>query len=318
MTIPNCVAGCDVSKAHVDVCIFFDDPKARRSAWRVETAELGKLAMQLKRKGCRLVVFEASGGYERPLHQALDKVGVPAARINPRHARAFAKASGLLAKTDRLDAAMLADYAERMKPKLTPLPSDKQSKFRDLVHRRNQLVAIRGREKQTLPKATDPDIRDNINEMIAALTKSIKAIEDRIQRCIREEAALTRLDKILRSMPGIGPVLATTMMARLPELGQINRRKIAALVGLAPYACDTGIFRGTRHIWGGRADIRQALYMGAISAVCREGHWKQIYDQLKSNGKSSKVALIAVMRRMLTTLNVMVKKDAVYSIQHGC
>ena len=318
MTITKCVAGCDVSKSHVDVCLLSDDPNIKPRTWRVENDQLEELARELKRNGCKLVVFEASGGYERPLHQALAKVGVPASRVNPRNARNFAKGLGLLAKTDRLDAAMLAEFARRMEPKPTALPTQQQSKFRDLVHRRSQLVGMLSREKQSLAKTNDPDILDSIKQMIVTLETGIKAIQHKIRDCVRDSADLTRRDKILRSMPGVGPVLASVLLARLPELGTISRRKIAALVGLAPYACDSGHFKGTRHIWGGRADIRQAMYMGAVSVITREGRWKQIYEQLKDNGKAAKVALIAVMRRMLTTLNEMVRYDAEYSIQHGC
>ncbi len=318
MTLTLSIAGCDISRAHIDLCLLDDTPGSRPRHRQVPNDRLEAMAQELKRQGCRLVVFEASGGYERPLRQALAAAGLPAAMVNPRHVRAFARASGLLAKTDRLDAAVLARYGQRMDPDLTPLPGREQEKLRDLLRRRDQLITMRISEKQNLAKAHDAEIRADITAMTDTLTQAIRDMQDRIRHCIRASAEMAAQAGMLRSMPGIGPVLAAMMIARLPELGQLNRRQIAALAGLAPHACESGAFKGQRHIWGGRADLRSALYMGAVAVIRRPGPSKAFYDHLKAQGKPSKVALIAVMRKMIITLNAMIKTKTHFSTQHGC
>jgi len=317
MTIASSVAGCDVSKSHVDVCLLDAEEDGWRQSWRVDSRHLDSLARALKARGCRLVVLEASGGYEGPLRRALERASLPAALVNPRQARAFARACGLLAKTDRIDAAMLARYGRRMNPQPTPLPEPQRERLRDLLRRRDQLIAIRTSEKQNLDKAADSQIREDIAAMAVHLSKAIADIQRRIQQCIRASAELAAQAAILRSMTGIGPVLTALMLARLPELGRLDRRSIAALVGLAPHACESGAFKGQRHIWGGRAGLRRALYMGAVAAISRPGSWKTCYDALKARGKPPKVALIAVMRKMIVTLNAMIRTNTTFQ-QHGC
>jgi transposase len=318
MTISVSVAGCDVSKSHIDVCLLPKKAGARASFLQVGNDQLDELAKDLKRRGCRLVVFEASGGYERALHLALHKAGVPATRVNPRQTRDFARAVGLLAKTDRVDAAMLARYGECVKPEPTPMAEQIRGRLRDLVLRRSQVVDMKAKELQSIGKVTDPDVTASFKGMIATLTQAIAHIQGLIEQCIRDSEELDKQAELLRSAPGVGPVLAPVLLARLPELGQLDRRKIAALVGLAPYACDSGAFKGKRRIWGGRADIRKALYMGSLAVTTKEGPWRDTYIKLVAAGKPKKVARVAIMHKMLTTLNAMVKNQTNYSLQHGC
>lgn len=317
MIIASSVAGCDVSKSHIDVCLLEGEGDGRCRSWRFDNRHLDRLASRLRARGCRLVVLEASGGYEGPLRQALERAGLPAALVNPRQARAFARACGLLAKTDRVDAAMLSRYGRCMNPQPTPLPEPQRERLRDLLRRRDQLIAIRTSEKQNLDKAADSRIRADIAAMITHLSRAITDIQRRIQQCIRASTELTAQAAILRSMTGIGPVLTALLLARLPELGRLDRRRIAALVGLAPHACESGAFKGQRHIWGGRADLRRALYMGAVAAISRSAPWKTCYNALKARGKPPKVALIAVMRKMIVTLNAMIRTNTTFQ-QHGC
>lgn len=318
MTITVSVAGCDVSKSHVDVCLLPNKAGERPQFLRVDNDQLDDLAKELKRRRCKLAVFEASGGYERALHLALHKAGVPAAMVNPRKARNFAQADGTLAKTDRVDAAMLAKFGDRMRPEPTPLCVDNRARLRDLVNRRSQLVGMLAKEKQSFGKVTDPDVRASFEDSIERLTQSIDHLESLIKQCQREDAELGAAARIAQSVPGIGDVLTPLLLARLPELGRLNRRQIAALVGLAPYACDSGIFAGKRRIWGGRADIRQALYMGSLSVTSRPGAWQDTYNRLIAAGKPKKVARVAIMRKMITTLNAIFKSQTKYCPQHGC
>lgn len=311
MTISQRIAGLDVSKDRTEVCLLGEEGETRDS---FEDASL--LANRLAREQVDLAVLEPTGGYERALVSALHQAGVPCAVVNARHVRHFARASGVLAKTDRLDARVLAEYGQRMRPEPTPPRPAIRQRLCDLVRRRRQLVDMRKAEQTRYRQAVEPDILEDIETAIGFLTQRIKAVEKRIHDLIVSDPDLQQPDRILRSMPGIGSVLAATLLAELPELGTISRRKIVALAGLAPLARDSGNFRGTRAIWGGRADLRSALHMGVIAAIRTSNPLREAYMKLRDRGKPHKVATTAVLRKMIVQLNAMIRDSGAY--QHSC
>jgi transposase len=303
MTVHQDYLGVDISKDHLDVYSL-----ARRKAWRIDNraAAIAKLARKLPGDG--FVVFEATSVYDRALRKALSQTGCPFARINPRRAREFARATGRLAKTDRVDAAMLAHLGATLKPKPTQETSAERQRLAQLLQRRNQLVEMRKQEMTRLKQADAPDLRRDIASLIPLLGRRIAKFEDAIKTLIRASAELAQLDKRLRSAPGVGPVTAATLIAEMPELGQRDRRAIAALAGLAPLANDSGKRKGHRKIWGGRSRVRRILYLAALSAR-RSVHFTPFHQRLRDQGKQPKTALIAVARKLLVTLNAMVRDD---------
>ena len=253
-TLPRSVAGIDVSKAALDACVL--GPGA---PWLRTATDAAALARALRRRQVTLAVVEPSGGYERPVVAALQAAGVPVAVVNARRVRDFARASGRLAKTDRLDARLLADYARRMTPPPTPLRPPVRDRLCALVRRRRQLVAMRKAELTRRRQTPDPELVRDIERTITFLTGQIRSLETRIARQIDQQPELALGASLLQSMPGIGPVAAACLLAELPELGQLPRRKIAALVGLAPFSRDSGTCHRRRTIWGGRAELRHTL-----------------------------------------------------------
>lgn len=305
MTMTESYIGVDIAKDWIDAA---EDGGARR---RVKATP--RLLLKFARACAgRLVVFEASGGYERPFVRALEEVGVAYARVNPRHAREFARATGLLAKTDRVDAALLA----RMGAALNLEPAAPRDPAADrlamLVARRDALVEQRKQEKQRIQQASDAFIVKDMAGLILLLTRRIAKVEAEIASHIRAHDHLKRRDEQLRSVPGVGPVVAATLLAKLPELGRINRRAIANLAGLAPHACDSGQMRGKRMIWGGRTEARRALYAAAFIASRHDPALKAYRQKLQSAGKSLKVAVIACARRLLTQINAMIRDGRNY------
>lgn len=310
MSVSSVVAGIDVAKARVDVSVLGAKFDAQR--FDNEAEAHSDLAAALKPLDVALVVMEATGGYEAELACALQAAGLPVAVVNPRQARDFAKSMGRLAKTDTVDARMLAEFAAVLLRRddlarfLRPLTDERQQWLAALVTRRRQLLAMMLSERQRL-QITPRKLHPSIESIIAAIKAQLDDIEAQMVGHVREHFA--ELDRLLQSASGIGPVASATLIAELPELGRLNRREIAALVGIAPMANDSGSSKGRRRIQGGRFDVRRVLYMAALTASRRNPAIKVFYDRLIAAGKLPKVALVACMRKLLTTLNAMVRTN---------
>lgn len=288
--------GIDVSKARLDVAVQGED---KALGFANTAAGHRKLLAWLAGQQVRLVVLEASGGYERTVVERLAAAGVPVARINPRQGRDFAKATGQLAKTDKLDAKVLAHMAHTLS---LPRYQAKESWARQLcewVRRRRQVLEMLISEKQRLAALTDPALRQMMQAHLRSLKSQLATLDRNIQAQVEAQSAL----QPLRSLKGVGPVTQATLAAELPELGRVDGKAIAKLVGVAPMARDSGQWRGRRSIWGGRAELRQALFMAALSAARHEPSLREFYRRLRAKGKAAKVALVAVMRKLLVILN---------------
>lgn len=298
--------GIDVSKEWVDVAV-----RPAGDAWRVDRDQDGVdgLVLRLRELAPRLVVMEASGGYEVPLVAALSAASVPVAVVNPRHVRDFARSQGILAKTDRLDAAVIAHFGEVSGVTAQPLVSEEARALEGLVARRRQIIGMRTAEQLRRGTAV-PAVRESIEEVIAFLNQQLKEVDEELGRRLRESPVWREREKLLKSVPGIGPVATVSLLTGLPELGSLDRRAVAALVGVAPLSRDSGKFRGTRGCWGGRAKVRAALYMPTLVAVRCNPVLREFYERLLRAGKPRKVALTACMRKLLTILNAMLKHGA--------
>lgn len=288
--------GIDVSKATLDVAVL-GDAMSRR--FGNAPSGFRRLVDWLRALSPQVVVLEATGGYELAALEALHAAGVPVARVNPRQARDFAKATGQLAKTDRLDAQGLARMAAAVP--LTPYrpPATWQKRLAEWQQRRHQLVGMLGSERQRLERLTDPALRRLAEQHLKRLRAEIRTLEEGIARQLDEQPSLAPL----RTLKGVGPVLQATLACALPELGRLNGKAIAKLVGVAPLARDSGQWRGQRVVWGGRAQVRQTLYMAALTAMRHEPRLRDFYRALRERGKAGKVAIVAVMRKMLVILN---------------
>lgn len=294
--------GIDVSKSILDVAAM---PSGE--VWQCSNDEAGlkKLLEALLPLKPLLVVVEATGGYQMPL-VAMLAPRLPVAVVNPRQVRDFAKATGKLAKTDAIDAVVLAEFGAAVRPEVRALKDEETAELEAWVTRRRQLLEMLGAERnrrQQSPKAVWP----NIDKSIAWLKKQLEDVDKNLDDTIRRSPVWKEKDDLLRSVPGVGRVVSATLMAELPELGQLDRKRIAALVGLAPFNRDSGTLRGIRTIWGGRASVRATLYMGALVGVRRNPTLKAFYERLVAAGKPKKKALTACMRKLLTILNAMVK-----------
>lgn len=250
------------------------------------------------------LVLEATGGYERAVVVALAAAGLPVVVVNPRQVRDFARSTGQLAKTDRLDAALLALFAERVQPAGRPLSPAVTAELAELITRRRQLVEMLGMERNRLALARTR-VRRDVQAHIRWLERRVAETDDDLRQAIEASPVWRVQEDLLRSVPGLGPVVARTLLALLPELGRLNRKQIAALAGVAPFARDSGTWRGARVIWGGRAHVRQALYMAALVASRHNPVVAALYTRLRAAGKPAKVALVACMRKLLTILNAM-------------
>lgn len=303
----RCV-GIDVSKSRLDI---FDE--AIGTAESIANASQ-PITEQVARWRCGdvFIVFEATGVYDRELAAQLRQAGIRFARINPARARDFARASGRLAKTDAIDARMLAAFARAMVPPANPAPQPARSALALLAKRRDQLVSMRAKEKNRRSEAHDHTIIEDMTRLIDFLDSEIATIETRIATLIEAEPTIAESARLLRSAPGVGPVACMQLIAQMPELGQVGPKQIAALAGLAPINVDSGTHRGTRTISGGRKRVRDALYMAALNAVRRTGSFKTFYQRLRTAGKPAKLALIAVARKLLTTLNAMLRDQKTY------
>lgn len=304
MSSSPCYVGIDVAKDHLDVAL-----RPAEDAWTVanDPDGLETLIRRLKPAEPRLVVLEATGGYEAPVAAALSTAGIPVAVVNPRQVRDFAKATGQLAKTDRIDAATLALFAERVRPEPRPLPDPVGEELRALVARRRQLLEMLGAEQNRLRHATAPSVEKGLQQHVRWLKRQLEDVDDDLQRVVQDSPLWRGKDDLLQSVPGIGPVTSRTLLAELPELGRLNRREIAALVGVAPLNRDSGRWRGRRFVWGGRAAVRNPLYMAALTASRHNPVIRAFYERLVDRGKPHKVALTACMRKLIVILNAMAK-----------
>jgi transposase len=301
-TAPVCV-GIDVSKDQLDVAVGVEGP-----AWSVTNDEAGidALLEDLSARPCELVVLEATGGFEVAVTTALAAAGLPVVVINPRQARDFARATGQLAKTDRLDARILALFAERVRPQPRSLPTDAARLLDALLTRRRQLLTMITAERNRLGFAPPP-LKKPIEKHIRWLQRELESVDSDLGKAIQSSPVWRTRETLFQSVPGIGPVVSRTLIAELPELGYLNRKQIAALVGLAPLAHDSGKHKGRRMVFGGRASVRQALYMAALVASRRNPTIRTFYQRLLASGKPPKVALTACMRKLIVVLNAMAR-----------
>jgi transposase len=299
-------AGIDVSKSTLDVCI---EPAAQTLHVAYDEAGVSQVASRLKEVSPILIVIEATGGLEVRIATELVSKGLPVAVINPRQARDFAKASGQLAKTDQVDAAVLAAFAKAIRPQSRPLKDADTRALDDMVSRRRQLIDIRVQETLRLGTAASKPMQKSLKQHIAWLDKRIAEVDNNLSKQLRESDVWRAKDDLLRSIPGVGNVTTRTMLGKCPELGMLNRREIAALTGVAPLANDSGKHRGKRFVWGGRADVRAVLYMATVSAIRCNGPIKAFAERLKKAGKPPKVVIVACMRKLLTIMNSMLKNN---------
>lgn len=298
--------GIDVSKRSWDVCVLSTGQTTKVSA---DGKGLEQLRDTLRPHGRCLIVVEASGGYEQRLVAELIDAGHDVARVNPRRVRDFARSLGQLAKNDRIDARMLALFAERIQPRPCEKVPENQAELDALLTRRRQLVEMKASEQVRLHQVHVRDVRKSVSHMLDQLRKQIEQIDAQIAQLIEHHEDWNRRAAQLATVPGIGPVTSRTLVAELPELGRLNRQAIAALVGLAPFDRDTGEFRGRRRIWGGRGDIRATLYMATLTARKHNPVIRRFADRLQQAGKAAKVVLTACMRKLLVILNTMVRTN---------
>lgn len=298
-----CFVGLDVAKATIDVAVV-----PHEDQWHVDHTEAGLsgLVVRVQALAPTLVVLEATGGYETTLAGLLVDAGVPVAVVNPRQVRDFARAMGQLAKTDAIDARILAMFASKIQPAPRPLPDAATQDLTALVTRRRQIVEMLGAERNRLLLARTP-LRRGVRDHIRWLERQLAALDADIAALIRQSPVWRERDDLLRSVPGIGPQTASLLITHLPELGRLTRQQIAALVGVAPLNRDSGRHRGRRTTWGGRATVRAGLYMATLVATRYNVVIRNFYQRLVAIGKPKKLALVASMRKLLTILNAMMQ-----------
>jgi len=305
--IPLRYVGIDVSKRYLDI---FDEglgvPERIANATQAITQIVARWRCDV------LVVFEATGVYDLELREALSQAGIRFARINPARARDFARASGQLAKTDPIDARMLAAFARAMQPATEQIANPARNALARLAKRRDQLVLMRAQEKNRRSEADDRSMADRIGRLIEVLNSEIAEIEADISALIKAETEISDDAQLMRSLPGVGPVACMQLIAQMPELGKVGPKQVAALAGLAPFNVDSGAYRGKRKIGGGRKRVRDALYKAALNAVRRADPFKAFYARLRQAGKPAKLALIAVARKLLTVLNAIMRDRKPY------
>jgi transposase len=308
-TVPI-VVGIDVAKETLEIATSAgehwqsgNDPQGHR-----------RLSERLLALQPRLVVLEATGGYEQPLLANLGQAGLPAVAVNPRQVRQFARAVGRLAKTDRTDADMLVRFGVHTQPEVRSLPDEQTRLLQALLIRRQQLLEMIQAERSRLEHAVGP-VRTDLRGTIAFLVKRLKAVDRDLDGHLRQSPLWREKERLLKSIPGVGPQMVLRMFAQLPELGTIPRKQLAALVGVAPYNCDSGTLRGQRHCWGGRIGVRNVLYMATLTAVRCNPPIRVFYERLQAAGKPKKVALVACMHKLLLVMNAMVRDRTAWNPQ---
>jgi transposase len=300
----RCCIGIDVAKDSFQAAAA---PGSDNLSFAYDAAGIKALLEWLAGFSVELIVLEATGGYQRRLVAALTGAGYPLVVANPRQVRDFAKAKGRLAKTDPLDAQLIADFAATIQPQVRPLPSACQQRLRDLVARRTQLIGMRTQEQNRLGQVADPDLTKSLQRSLRQLDKELAKIEALLETTLETCPQYAAKAAELQKSKGVGRTSGIALVATLPEIGTLNRREITALAGLAPFNCDSGTFAGPRRIWGGRAAARSVLYMVALTVIRCEEDMRRFYQNLLQKGKKKKVALTAVMRRMLVRLNARVR-----------
>jgi transposase len=311
-------AGVDVSKLSLDVCLLNEGaPGSAGEAFSVsnDPAGINALVARLGEAVPELVVLEATGGYERAAAAAIAASGVPVAVVNPRQARDFAKATGRLAKTDRLDAEVLARFARAVRPEASSIPDEEARALQAILTRRRQILEMLTAEKNRLHVAPEA-VAGRIRVHVRWLQKELAHADGDLDEAVEASEAWRENEALLRSVPGVGPVLARTLLAELPELGTLEHRRLSALVGVAPFNRDSGTLRGKREVWGGRAPVRATLYMGALVASRHNPVLKEFYGRLVAAGKPKKVALVACMRKLLTILNAVMRDRTPWHSAH--
>jgi transposase len=298
--------GIDISKDRLDVAVR---PSGEMFVVERKGAGLEVLVERLQALSPHIVALEATGGFETVVTAALAAAGLPVVVVNPAQIRAFAKALGQRAKTDPIDAAVIAHFAEATKPEPRPLPDEATRLLADLVARRRQIIEMMVAERQREKRLSVPRLRKGIARHIKVLENELKSLDDDIGGAVRGSPAWREKENLLESVPGIGPIIARTLIAELPELGQLGRKQIAALAGLAPFTRQSGQWRGRSFIGGGRTAVRTALFMGAMVAKRRNPVLKVFFDRLVAAGKPKMVALVAVARKLLTILNAILRDN---------
>jgi transposase len=302
--------GVDISQGTLDMVAY---PTGQIWQYKNSKGGIAKAISKLKGLELKLIVMEATGGLEKSLSEALFQAGLPAAIVNPRRIRDFGRAMGILAKTDKLDAKVMAYFAAKIEPAPRPIQDEASQKLENLLTRRSQISEIVIAEKHRLTHGSDKIIRKHIQGHVKWLESELKELERELKDSIQQNANFAEKVKLYKSMPGVGDNLSYNLVANLGELGHLNQREIAALVGVAPLNRDSGKYRGRRMIWGGRATVRKALYMPALSATRCNPVIGDLYQRLVAKGKFKKVALVACMHKMLTILNSMAKNCTPWS-----
>ena len=306
----KCWVGIDISKDWVDVVVLIEERVVERKRWDRTAEQLEELANHLLSLAPQGVVLEPTGGLEAPVMAAAVALGLPMMRINPKRVRDFARAHGLLAKTDALDAYALALFGARMQPPVRPWPEAERQRLMAWVGRQRQLTDMRAGERNRLRRTDDPKLRASIERVIVFLGEELEQLQQQLRSWVVESETWRPQAELLRSAPGVGEKTSQVLLAYLPELGQLNRRQIASLAGLAPFACDSGQWRGRRQIRGGRSVVRSALYLASWTAVRTAPVFRDFYLQLVARGKARQLALLAVARKLLLVLNEMVRTSS--------
>ncbi len=310
--------GIDVSEKSLEVAELAERAELTEAkVWTTENEQfaIDELVKRLLAISPKLIVLEATGRLEMAAAGAMAAACLPVRIVNPRWVKNFGRAAGIVAKTDKIDARVIAWFADRMRPEPRPLKDEQTRELEALLIRRRQLVDMLAAEKKRFKRA-QKTITESIRTHILWLEQSLKEVDKDLNNSIKSSPLWCEKDEIIRSVPGVGPVLSTTLLAELPELGALNRKKIAALVGVAPFNCDSGTFRGARRTWGGRAPIRTVLYMATVAAIRCNWAIKAFHKRLIESGKKPKVAIVACMRKLLTILNSMVRNRTSWCLEH--
>lgn len=299
-------AGIDVSKQHLDLAF---DPTREHQRFTNDAEGCAALIQALRNASVTRIIIEATGGYERLIVTELLGAGLPVFVVNPRQVRDFAKAMGQLAKTDRIDAQVLARFGQVASLQPRQMPDENAAALQELLARRRQLVVMRTAESNRLAMANSKRVRRSIEQVVKSLERQLEQIDRDLDKLIKDSPAWREREDLLTSVPGVGKTTARTLVAELPELGKCSRQQIAALVGVAPINRDSGQYRGRRMVWGGRSSVRAVLYMATLTAARCNPVLKAHYQRLLAAGKRKKVALVACMRKLLTMLNAMVREN---------
>ena len=294
--------GIDVSRSWLDVCVFGGAQEVRVGN---DATGICGLTRQLTEGEPERVVLEATGGYEKALVRSLQSNGVPVVVVNPRQVRDFARATGRLAKTDRIDAQVLAQFASVLRPEPRQMKNEAESELSALVRRRQQVTSLLTVEKNRKKLVTSPAVLSSLERTTRCIKQELGDLNRAIELLIKATPDLRRRSQLYQTVPGVGPRVASTLLAELPELGRLNRKQVASLVGVAPLNWDSGVFRGKRAVWGGRSHVRSSLYMSALVAAGHNPVLRSFYRRLVTSGKAKKLALVACMRKLLTILNTM-------------